>query len=529
MNVKVAVAVILVVIVAAGAALFILGGGGKTAPAPGVATTTTKPPTAGLEQVATLKIGVVADQLVTDPAAAYNMPSLFIVSLTADTLVKADPVTGRLTPGLAVKWSTPDNGVTWYFTIREGLQFPDGSKLDANAVARSFQRLLAVRGDYSRLASAIIVGVEAVNETTVKFTLKESVPGFPQLLASPIFAVSSPSLPLFKADPQTDKPGLGPYVVKAASPTQVVLEKNPDYYMRVSGPDRIIVQAYTTSKDLLQAAENGEVQVAWWGLSSDDAKTLERKGFKLETSDPLILKLLAIKTTGGPLADPQLRLAIAKAISQEDMAGILPGEFDQPAYSIIPSPLLGYQDVFRSISGDLAGAKEILREKGYTPDNPLELKLVISPGLNGEIDKSIADIVKNQLEATGLIHVVIQEVFPAAFYKTLQKGDFDIAIVTVVPVYPDPTYYVIQTMYSRVNKLFGTGYSNPQVDSLIENALSTVDYTVRENTFKTIQKNFLAKDIPYVPLVELKASIASSPDLPAPIKLSSMLTPIVSG
>jgi len=267
--------------------------------------------------------------------------------------------------------------------------------------------------------------------------------------------------------------------------------------------------------------------VAWWGLRSSDAAALEERGFRITTSEPLVLKLLAVRIYGGPLEDPEVRLALAKAVDQEALAQAVPGDYDLPAYSIIPSPLLGYTDVFKEISGDPEGARAILEAKGYTTGEPLVLRLIISTDLNGEVDADIAAAVKEQLEATGLVKVEVSDLAAAAFMRALRQGDFDLAMVTVLPVYPDPTFYVLQTMYSRTNVVYGTGYANPQVDALIENVLATVDYTVREEAFQTIQKVYLARDLPYVPLIELREPLASSPQLPEPLRHAANLMPII--
>jgi len=120
LDARLAIGAAVVLVLVMGAALFLAGGGGGQEGAAQATTTTSPPPLAGLDL---LSIGVVADQLVTDPAAAANIPSFFIISLTHDTLVRIDPATGRLEPGLAVSWTTPDNGLTWVFTLREGVSF----------------------------------------------------------------------------------------------------------------------------------------------------------------------------------------------------------------------------------------------------------------------------------------------------------------------------------------------------------------------------------------------------------------------
>lgn len=528
MEAKAIIAVAVVLVIIAGAAAYLVGGMGTTQTTTTTTTTTTGPVrTQPVEKE--LKIGVVADKLVTDPAVANNIPSFYLISLTADGLVKIDPATGKLEPGLAVSWKTPDNGATWYFTLRQGVSFPDGTPLTADAVVNSLLRLTVLQSLYSWMGQAFLQGVEKVNDTVVKIKLTMPIADFPKYLASPYFAIVHPSYPLTKANPESTIIGIGPYLVKDLAADHVVLEWNRNYYGGAPVYERIVIYYYPDSASLRAAMESGQVDVAWWGLSSDDLATLERKGFQVYTSDPLIVKVLLLneKPTKSPLADVELRKAIAYSLSGEDITGVLPGPLDSPAYSVVPSPLLGYKPVFEDITGNLAKAKEILRGKGYSEEKPLVLKMITSPALYGGVDKVLAGIVKAQIERTGMTLVDVVEYEPGDFIKALRSGDWDLALVTLPPLIPDPLFYVTSTLYSRSIYARAMGFSDPQVDSTLANAYATVDYTIRETTITTIQEAILAKQVPLVPIVELKLGVAAKQGVE--VKLAENLFPAVTG
>ncbi len=528
MEAKAIIAVAVVLVIVAGAAAYLVGGmGGQETRTTTTTTTTTQARTAPVEKE--LRIGVVADRLVTDPGIAYNIPSFFLISLTADGLVKINPETGKLEPGLAVSWKTPDNGATWYFTLREGLSYPDGTPLTADAVVNSLLRLTVLQSPYSWMSQAFIRGAEKVNETTIKITLNTPVADFPVHLATPYFAIVHPSYPLAKANPESKIVGIGPYVIKEWKTDHVVLEWNKNYYGPAPLYETITIYYYPDSAVLRAAMERGEVDIAWWGLSSDDLATLERKGFQAIASEPLIVKVLLMNQKQGksPLADPELRKAIALSLTPEDIAGVLPGDLDSPAYSVVPSPLLGYKPVFQKVTGDLAKAKEILRGKGYSGENPLTLRLIASPGLYGGVDRVLAGIVKAQVERTGMVLVDVIEHNPADFMQVLRRGDWDLALVTLPPIIPSPLFYLTETLYSRSVYARAMGFSDPQVDTLLANAYSTVDYKVKESTAITLQEAVLAKEIPLVPIVEFKLGVAAKEGVE--VKLSGNLFPVVTG
>ncbi len=505
---KIIAAIIIVVIVIGAAAYMITrsGGEGKTPEK----TATTQAP-----RIQKLVIGAVGGQFNLDPATAWDYPSIYVLSLTMEGLVRVNPQTGAIEPGLAVKWSTPDNGLTWVFILREDAKFPDGTPVTADQVVNSVLRVQALRGPYSWLVTAFVYQVQALNDTAVQFRLKTPVANFPGMLASHVFYVVSPDYPLLQPGSDLTSGGAGRYKVESYSPKEIVLTPNPNYYGDEPRVKRLVVKLYPDSASLAQALRNGEVDVAWWGLQPGDAQGLESA--KVESTDKLVLKLLALRTTGAaPTADRDVREALAILVNQPLIANSIEGDLDAPLYSVIPTGLLGYKPVFQTeFAGKTrADALDILNSKGYTQANKLVLKMIISTEANGPVDAVIAEIIKQQFEETQVIRVEISDLRAPAYYSALAQGDYDIALVTLYPVVsPDPLYYIVQTLYSKANRLLGTGYSNPQADISIESVLSTLDYSFRESAYELLQTSYLAKDIPYIPLVSTGVLYAVPSDI----------------
>ena len=82
---------------------------------------------------------------------------------TMENLVDAD-AEGTLLPGLATDWSASADGLSWTFTLREGVGFHDGTALDADNVAQALNRALEQPGV---LAQAPITAIEAGDGTLV--------------------------------------------------------------------------------------------------------------------------------------------------------------------------------------------------------------------------------------------------------------------------------------------------------------------------------------------------------------------------
>jgi len=475
-----------------------------------------------------LVIGAVGDGFTLDPAVAADYPSWQVLYLTMEGLVRINPKTGGVEPGLAVRWTTPDNGVTWIFILRDDAKFPDGTPVTADVVVHSIQRVYAQKTPYKWLVTAFVAQVQAVNETAVQFTLKQNIMDFPLIASTPPYLIVHPDYPLFQAAPNSTLGGAGPYRIVEAGESEIVLEPNENYYAGAPPVEKIIVRLYRNSESLAAALENGEVDVAWWGLSPLDMGFLAQKGFRTAQSEPFMVKLLSLRTVGDrPTADLRVRQAIALAISQEAIAGRIAGSLHEPLLSVVPNTLLGYTDAFRNYSTqEPEAAKQLLAEVGYNELNKLQLTIIYSSKLYGGIDLELASAVKDQLEETGAIRVKLVDLPPADFYQALRTGDFDIAIITLYPVYVDASYYILSTMYSKANKFTGSGYYNPQVDTMILNALATTDYTVRETAYIFVQETYLVQDLPYIPLIEARQGIAYNADAEGIIILPNMILAI---
>src|SRR5690606_17599180 len=95
-------------------------------------------------------------------------------------LVRYRSGTLEVEPALAENWDISDDGTVYTFTLRGGVQFHDGSPLDAEAVVFNFERMLNEDHPYHGTGPfplsfffSAVQDVEAVDDLTVRFTLNE--------------------------------------------------------------------------------------------------------------------------------------------------------------------------------------------------------------------------------------------------------------------------------------------------------------------------------------------------------------------
>lgn len=81
-----------------------------------------------------------ADAKLLDPIQVTDGESFKPTDQIFDNLVEYDQKTTEVVPGLAESWETSEDGLTWTFHLRKGVQFHDGTPFNAEAVVYNFQR-----------------------------------------------------------------------------------------------------------------------------------------------------------------------------------------------------------------------------------------------------------------------------------------------------------------------------------------------------------------------------------------------------
>src|SRR3990170_8653621 len=82
----------------------------------------------------TLVVGLVAEPTSMDPGQLTDINSMRVLSSVYDTLLRFKPESFVLQPGLAVAWKISQDGLTYTFTLRQGVRFHDGTAFNAAAV-----------------------------------------------------------------------------------------------------------------------------------------------------------------------------------------------------------------------------------------------------------------------------------------------------------------------------------------------------------------------------------------------------------
>lgn len=454
----------------------------------------------------TITIGVTDKVTDIDPSNAYDFFTWEVLTNIMEGVVKYKPGTDELIPGIAEKWEVSSDGSTWTFYLKRNVAFCDGTPVKAEDVVRSIKRVMTIEGDPSWLVTEFVEDVVAVDDYTVKFILKTPASYFLAVAATPPYFPVHPSYPQDQIVSDATWGGAGPYCIKEFKRDEyMVLEANPYYHGEKPKTKTIIIKFYRDATALRLALERGEVDIAWRTLRPQDYVDLAKNPNFVVVSIPgSFIRYIIINVKMDPVSNVLVRRAIAAAIDRAELAEKVFFNTMTPLYSLIPAGMWGHIDAFKEAYGpgpDIELAKSLLREAGYSETNKLVIELWYTPTHYGDTEADLATLLKNQLEATGMISVEIKSAEWATYVDNARNARMMLSLFGWYPDYIDPDDFTSPFLLSTANKWTGSQYANPTVDELLRDAMVKVDQSERAKLYEQVQR-ILADEVPFIPLLQ---------------------------
>lgn len=221
-------------------------------------------PTTGSDQLVLAEPGAVDEFNPVDGHGAAGVSPIYegllAPNATDDTTLPAlEPQLAAETPAVT------DDGRTWTVTLREDVQFHDGTAFDAEDVAATYRAVTdpavasEVAADYT-----MIDRVDTPDDHTVVFHLDHPFRGFEQQLLLGIAPSELMGDGPAKDWPLTTSPvGTGPYKAEAVAPSETVLTSNNNYWGGAPGAiHRVVLKPVEDDNARLQQYQAGEVDGA---------------------------------------------------------------------------------------------------------------------------------------------------------------------------------------------------------------------------------------------------------------------------
>ncbi|WP_063726728.1 ABC transporter substrate-binding protein [Streptomyces sp. RTd22] len=283
-----------------------------------------------------------------------------------DSLVHRNP-DGSFAPGLATKWSYADPS-TFDMTIRHGVTFSDGTKLDAAAVKANLDHGTSVQGPRTDEIAAISkVTVTAPDQVRIKLSRPD--PSLPLVFSAVLGQMASPKALKDPALLKKKPVGAGPYTLDTAATTpgdKYTFVKNPKYWDAKSVKfDKLVFPIIQDSTASLNALRSGQIDGAIGTL--DDVPAAKAAGLAVSSSLSYFTALNINDRSGRQvkaLGDVRVRRALNYAVDREALQATA-GE-GQPTTQIFPPGQPGYVKALdKAYPYSPAKAKKLLAQAGY--------------------------------------------------------------------------------------------------------------------------------------------------------------------
>jgi oligopeptide transport system substrate-binding protein len=455
------------------------------------------------------------DPITLDPAQAGDSGSATYIVELFGGLVSLDKDL-KIIPDLAESWDVSGNGTIYTFKLRRNALFHDGRPVTAEDVQYSLNRTAKLGQTTSATADSYlgdivgardvirgraetISGVKIVDAQTIQVTIDAAKPYFLAKLSYPTaFVVDKNQV---ESNPRnwTRKPnGTGPYkMVEWRLNERIILEANSRYHLGAPSVKRVLFNLAGGSS--LTQYENGEVDVSGIGINDIERVQSSRDPLSKEyVSGPnLSVYYIGFNTKTAPFDDPKVRQAFSMAIDREQIARVVLKGMLPVANSIMMPGLPGYNRDAKTLPFDPARAKQALAESKYRDARGLGniTMAEIGGGASAGFDtQAIIEMWKQHLG----VEISISQSESASFFDDLDRGKLQMFSIGWIMDYPDPEDVVDLLFHSR-SRQNNTGYSNPEVDSILEQARTEQDVTKRLQLYQRAE-GIILQDAPWLPM-----------------------------
>jgi peptide/nickel transport system substrate-binding protein len=459
-------------------------------------------------------------------ATSYEMWALMYDYMVGYSMEDMSPA-----PALATSWETSEDGLTWTFDIREGVEWSDGEPLTAGDIAYTYTRILdggPEAGNWGTYLTSVETAT-APDDTTVVLELSKPNAVLP-LLPIPILPehiwsdVAEDDVKSYRNEPTDGEPvvGSGPFrlVEGTAGGSTYVFEANPDYYGGAPHVDRVAYQVYKSEDPAIQAIIKGEVDFVD-DISPIQVEALQgREGIYAQNGISPYFEEVAFNTgavdpesgepigDGNPaLKDPAFRHALGYALDVDRLVESAYQGAAVPGDTFIPTAYENWRwevPEDEAFTFDLDRAGELLDEAGYEvgddglrtmPDGSPIGTLRLFARTEEERSQTVMEFFQEWLGEIG-IESEVSVMESNQLTDVILEGDFDLFHWGWF-VEPDPDSILSVFLCSARGGSSDSWYCNEEFDELYQSQNSEIDDEKRIETVQQMQE-IIFRDSPYL-------------------------------
>lgn len=420
---------------------------------------------------------------------------------------------------LCVDYTVSDDGLTYSFTLREGVVFSNGNALTADDVLYSFVRLLTAGGVNDDIPLEILGGAElqkgesdelagfsVIDDYHFDITLVAANAGFIAELTGPAMSIvdkeTMESVDNFGLSCE-DTIGTGPYIITEwVVNDHYTLEYNDKYWGDEPSVKKMIVSIIPDPSTQNLMYQNGELDII--DLESLDSSIVDAT-YKTLYSDKIVvsprvgLTYFALNANNEYLSDVNVRKALQMAIDADAIVASIYGGDAIVENGIIPQGVWGFNSALERPAYDPAAAKALLAEAGYA-EGEIHFELAMDSSASGNV-QLVYQVIQQQLQAIG-ISAEIKSYDESSWLDLRKSGEMDSFVANWTMDYNDPAN-IMYTFFGSADKtaIRSLNYADTDVMARVAAASGITDDAERMAEYQALEEKIVVEDAAWVPLL----------------------------
>jgi len=413
-------------------------------------------------------------------------------------------------PGLAREMPRKITDTVYEFELRQGVKFHDGTDFNAEAVKFAMDRLIAggkrltAPSQYTGIWRKNLEKLEVLGPYKIRMHLKRPWPDFIWNLASTFFIPSPTAVKKFGRDYGTKGfAGTGPFMVKLFKPKErLEVVRNPNYY-RPNEPcvDGIHAIAIPSGSVRLLSLRRGELTNVFTFPESQLPLIENAKPIEVHEGEASTFTVLVVNTSLEKLRDKRVRRALQYAVDGQEIIDRVYRGRGAMVTSLFPPWHPAYRkakpEALSLIRQDVEKARQLLKEAGYGPGNPLKLDLQTFAA-PAHVERSV--VLQDQFKAVG-IKTSVRNMPAGTVLENLFAGKYELVLWQYRggPTVGSYTWN-LYAGESTANPSFynkEVGYQNPTVDKVMDEVVGILDVNKAAELAASVQRQIF-EDVPYI-------------------------------
>jgi peptide/nickel transport system substrate-binding protein len=429
-----------------------------------------------------LRASFAGDAVGLDPALVTAALSHWIIEQAYSNLVSIDSDLNTI-PDLAETWEVSDDHLTYTFHLRKGVTFHNGQELTSSDVQFTLDRLRDPKtGYFWKNNLTPIDRIATPDKYTVRIDMSKVSAPFLIQLAFPGVAIVSKDLVIKQGDVNKALMGTGPFKQGDYNPGKSLTFVKNENYFETDHPyvDSLDIQFIGLDPAANTAAMLSNTIDFAQGIDQDAVKGVQ--GISQQVLPSHGWNWITLNTKRAPFDQQLVRQAVSYAIDRSALlATVLNGHGTLRQSGPLPSWSWAYtDDKFYPATSDFDKAKALMKQAGVTGSKGI----LVSNAGTAVLDKP-GTIIKDNLAQIG-IDVTIEAVEIGQWVqRSFVTHDFDISLGGYGSPLIDPDDFYENY---RTSEIFGSQFSNSQLDNLIDQARNTWDQAERKKIYTQLEQ-----------------------------------------